>query len=121
MPCESAAEGLDQLFEFEPHLMNELLALIEIHLRIVAGEAVACSADGKSLFIQQAADLANDQHILALVIPAIAAALDRLELREFLLPIAQHVRLDAAEVADFTDGEIALPRNRRQVAIISLV
>src|ERR1700726_3215777 len=91
--CESAAEDFDQLFEFEPHLMNELLALIEIHLRIVAGEAVARAADGKPLFIQQAAYLPNDQHVLALIVAAVPAALDRLELREFLLPIAQHMWL----------------------------
>ena len=93
--------------------MNELLALIEVHLRIVAGEAVPCAANGKSLFIQQAADLPNDQHVLTLIIPAIAAALDGLELREFLLPVAQHMRLDPAQVADFTDGEIPLSRDRR--------
>src|SRR5580693_3267796 len=34
----SAAKDFDQLFQFEPHLMNELLALIEIHLRVVAGQ-----------------------------------------------------------------------------------
>src|SRR5882757_170137 len=30
-----AAKNFDQFFQFEPHLMNQLLALIEIHLRIV--------------------------------------------------------------------------------------
>src|ERR1700726_2843890 len=57
----SAAKNLDQLFQFEPHLMNELLALIEIHLRIVAGQTVARAADRKPLFIQQAANLTNDE------------------------------------------------------------
>ena len=33
--------------------MDELLALVEIHLRIVAGEAVARPADGEPLFVQQ--------------------------------------------------------------------
>jgi len=118
-PRALAAKNLYQLFQFEPHLMNELLALIEVHLRIVAGEAVPRSANGKPLFIQQAAYLPNDQHILPLIIPTVAAALDGLELGEFLLPIAQHMRLDAAQVADFTDGEVPLPRDRRQFAIIA--
>ena len=109
----SAAKNLDQLFELEPHLVDELLALIEIHLRIVAREAIPCSADGKSLFIQEAADLPNDQHVLPLIIPPVAAALDGLELREFLFPVAQHMRFDAAQVADFTDGEIPLSGDRR--------
>jgi len=108
-----AAKNPDQLFQLQPHLMNELLALVEIHLRVVAGEAVPCAANGKPLFIQQAAYLPNDQHVLALIIPAVAASLDGLELGEFLFPIAQHVRFDAAQVADFTDGEIPLSRDRR--------
>src|SRR6267142_6871978 len=63
LPRPSAAQNLDQLFQFEPHLMNELLALIEIHLRIIAGQAVARAPDRKTLFIQQAANLTNDEHI----------------------------------------------------------
>jgi len=93
--------------------MNELLTLIEIHLRIIAGEAVPCSADRKSLFIQQAPDLPNDEHILALIVPPVAASLDWFELGELLFPIAQHMRFDAAQVADFADREVALPGNRR--------
>src|SRR5260370_308887 len=101
--------------------MNQLLALVEIHLRVVAREAVPCAADGEPLFIQQAPYLPNDQHVLALIVPAVAAALDGLELREFLFPIAQHMRFDAAQVADFTDGEIPLSRDRREFAIVGLV
>ena len=114
-----AAKNLDQFFQFQPHLMNELLALIEVHLRIIAGEAVPCAANGEPLFIQQAPYLPNDQHVLPLIVPAVASALDGLELREFLLPIAQHMRFDAAQVADFTDGEIPLPRDRRQFTIVA--
>jgi hypothetical protein len=114
-----AAKNLDELFEFEPHLMDELLALIEVDLRIAAGEAVPCAADSKALLIQEAANLPNDQHVLALIVPAVTAALDRLQLREFLLPIAQHMGFDAAQVADFADGEVALPRDRRQFAIVA--
>ena len=56
-----AAQDLDELFELEPHLVNQLLALIEIHLRIVAREAVARAADGEALLVQQTANLANDR------------------------------------------------------------
>jgi len=113
VPLSLAAKNLDELFELQPHLMDELLALVEVHLRIVAGEPVPGSADGKALFIQQAADLPNDQHVLALIIPAVAAPFDGLELREFLLPVAQNVRFHAAQVADFADGEVPLSRDRR--------
>jgi len=114
-----AAKNLDQLFEFQPHLVNQLLALIEVDLRIVAREPISRAADRKSLFIQQAANLPDNQHILALVIASIAAPLDRLQLRKLLLPIAKHMGLDAAQIAHFTDGEVALPRYRRQFAIIA--
>ncbi len=99
--------------------MDELLALIEIDLRIVAGEPVPGSANRKSLFIQQAANLPNDQHVLPLVVAAIAAALHGLELREFLLPVAQHVRFDAAQIAHLAYREVQLPGNRRQFAIVA--
>ena len=114
-----AAQNLDQLFQLQAHLMDQLLALIEVHLRVVAREAIASAADREPLFVQQAANLPNDEHVLALVITPIAAALDRLELREFLLPIAKHMGFDAAQIAYFADREIALPRNRRQFAIIA--
>jgi len=115
----SAPKNLDQLFEFQAHLMNELLALVEIHLRIIAREAISGAANGKSLLIQQAADLPNDQHVLSLVIAAIAAPLHRLELRKFLFPITQHMRLDAAQIAHFADREVAFSRDRGQFAIVA--
>ena len=51
---------------------------------------------------------------MVLVIAAVAAALDRLELGEFLLPVAKDVRLHATQFADFADGEVALGRDGRQ-------
>jgi len=46
-----AAKNLDQLFEFEPHLMDELLALIQIDLRLAAREPITGSANRKTLFV----------------------------------------------------------------------
>ena len=92
----------------------------DVGARLLAVELVARAADGEALVVQQAADLADDDHVLALVVAAVAAALHRLELRELLLPIAQHVRLDAAQLADFADGEVALAGDRRQLRRYSL-
>jgi hypothetical protein len=61
-PSPSAPQDLDQLFQFQPHLVDELLALIEVDLRVVAGEAVAGPADGEALFVQEAPYLADDQN-----------------------------------------------------------
>ena len=115
----SAPQDLDQFLEFQSHLMDQLLALIQVHLSIIAGQAVARPADGKPLLIEQAANLSDDEHVLALIIAAIAAALDGLELRELLLPVTQHVGFDAAQVADLTDGEVALAWNGRKFAIVA--
>jgi len=49
-----------------------------------------------------------------LVIAAVSATLHRTKLAELLLPVAEHMRLHQTKFADFTDGEIALCRDRRQ-------
>ena len=93
---DSAPQNLNQFLEFQAHLVNQLLALIEIDLRIITRQPIAGSADGKALLIEQAANLPNDQYVLALIVAPVAAPFDRFELRKFLLPIAKHMRLDAA-------------------------
>src|SRR5258706_1398066 len=100
--------------------MNQLLALVEVHLRVVAREAVPCAADGKPLFIQQAPYLPNDQHVLALIVPAVAPALGGPEVREILLPITQHMRVDAPPVPYFTHSEITPSPGRRPITNFSL-
>ncbi len=52
---------------------------------------------------------------MVLVVAAIAAALYWLELRELLLPVSQHVRLDRAQIADLPDGEVAFGGYSRQL------
>ena len=59
-------------------------------------EPVARPVDGESLLVEQVADAADQQYLVVLVVAAVAAALYRLELRELLLPITQHMRLDRA-------------------------
>ena len=56
------------------------------------------------MIIQETADLTDNNHILTLIIASIAAPLDRLQLWKLLLPIAQHMRLDPAQIADLPDA-----------------
>src|SRR5947208_5343426 len=42
-------------------------------------------------------------HLVVLVIPSVTPSLHRLQLGELLFPVAQHVRLDGAQVADFPE------------------
>src|SRR5215472_12861227 len=58
-PEISASQDLHQLFELDPHLLDDLLALREIGARFLAGELVARAADGEALVIEQAPDLAD--------------------------------------------------------------
>src|SRR4051812_44243972 len=71
------------------------LAALRIHII----QAVARAADGEAFFVKQFADAADEQDFVMLVVAPVAAPLDGLELRELLLPIPEHVRFDAAQLA----------------------
>src|SRR5690348_17056034 len=77
-----AAQQLEDVLELGADLPNDLLALARVGARLVAHQALAGAADREPLFVEQAANLANDQHVLALIVAAVAAALDGFELRE---------------------------------------
>src|SRR5690606_23896939 len=117
----SPLEELQHFLELHPHLADDLRG----HGRFLAGalafQAQAGAADGVALLVQQAADLADHQHVVALVVAAVAAALDRLQRRELGLPVAQHVRLHVAQLADLADGEVALGRDRREFAVAARI
>src|SRR6202162_2004354 len=116
--CTLAPQDPQHLFEFHAHLAHDLLALRGVAARFIARELVASTTDREALVVQQTADLTDDDDILPLVVAAIATPLHRFELRKFLLPVAQHVRLHAAELTDLADGEIPLSRYRRQFVIV---
>ena len=114
----STPQQPQDLLEFEPRLADDLLALGAVAAGLFARELVARTADREALLVEQAPDLADDDDILALVIAAVAAALHGLELRELLLPITQHMRLDATELGDLADREVTLAGDRRQLVVI---
>ena len=73
-----AAQNLKDLFKFRAYLLDNLLTLRHIRLGVVAGQALARSADREAFVIQKTTNLTNDQDVLALVIASVAASLDRL-------------------------------------------
>ena len=77
-------------------------------------QLVARAANGVAVVVEQLTDTADHQDFMVLVIAPIATPFDGFELRKFLLPIAQHMRFDAAQVAHLTDGEVAFRRDFRQ-------
>src|SRR5262245_6859847 len=83
-------------------------------------QAVARAADGEAFLVEQLADAPDEQHLVVLVVAAVAAPLHRLELGELLLPIAQDVRLHPAKLAHLNDGEVALRRDRRQLRSLAV-
>src|SRR6516162_1644902 len=85
-----------------------LLGQVDLRNEGVRFEPVAGAVDGEALLVEEVADAPDEQDFVMLVVAAVAAALDRFELREFLLPVTEHVRFDRTEVADLADGEVAL-------------
>ena len=83
-----------------PARMNELL------------KAVASPADRETLVVEEVTDSADHQHLMVLIVAAVATSLDRPKLCEFLLPITKHVRLDTTKLTHLTNGEVALGWNR---------
>src|SRR5690606_545208 len=114
----SAALQREDYLERRPDLTDDLLALREIRARFLSGQALTRAADREALFVEQAADLPDDQHVLPLIVAAVAPALDGLELRELLFPVPENVRLYAAKLADLADREVPLSRDRRELAVI---
>jgi len=90
-----AIEQLQNLLKFMAQLVNDLVALGGVLLGAVTRELQPGTDDGETLFVEEAADLAHHEDIMALVVAAIAAAFDWVKLEEFLFPVTQHVRLDA--------------------------
>src|SRR5690606_26698085 len=117
----SAPQQLTQVLQFHAHLLDHLGGQAGLDLAGLALQALAGAGNGVALFVQERADLPDHQHVMALVIAPVAAPLDRLEAGEFRLPVAQHVRLDVAQLADLTDGEVALGRDRRELAVTAWV
>ena len=103
-----ALEDVQQLFQFHAHLSHDLLALTHVFLGLFPGQALARTADGETLLVQETANLADHNDVMPLVVAPVATPLDRLELRKFLLPVAQHMRLDATQIADFPNRKISL-------------
>ena len=106
-------EDVEDLFHLHDHLLDELMILGGL-LRVgAAGKLLTGATDGEALIVQQAADLADHQHVLALIVTTVTATFHGLELGKFLFPVAQHVRFYVTQVTDFTNGEIAFSWNRR--------
>src|SRR6185437_12893539 len=115
------AQQLQQLLQFQPHLAHDLVRDGRFHPALLAFQSRARAGDGEALVVQQRADLPDHQHVVALVVAAVAAPLHRVQRRKFLLPVTQHVRLDRAQVADLANREIPFGGNRGKFVIVALI
>jgi len=104
-----ATQYPEDLLEFHPQLADDLLALTHVRLGFLAHETLPGAADREAFIIQKAADLTDDQNVLALIVTPVAAPLDGLKLWELLFPVTQHVRLDRTKFTYLSDSEIAFP------------
>ena len=53
------------------------------------------------------------KHLVVLVVASVTPTLHRAQLRELLLPIPKARKVDATQIADFTDGEVTFGGNGR--------
>ncbi len=111
----SALEDVEDVFEFNSQLADDLLALVDVDLGLFTRQFLSCATDGKAVLVEQAPDLADEYDVLALVVAAIATALEGFQAGKFLLPVAQHVWFDTTQVAHLANGEISFPRYRGEV------
>src|SRR5690606_38463336 len=102
-------EQLQNLFELDAQLPDDLLALGRVLPGAVARQLLASTGNGEALVVKQAADLADDDDVMPLVVTPVATALYRLELGKLLLPVTQNVRLDAAQLGNFPIVKYFLP------------
>ena len=78
----SSTQDLEEFLELQAELLDDLLTLADIFPGFRSGQLLACPPNGESLLIEQAANLADDQDILTLVIASVATTFYRLELGE---------------------------------------
>ena len=95
-------------------LPGKLVRLGHVDAGLLAVQPLAGAPDRETLVVQQIADAADHQHLMVLVIAPIAAPLHGTQLRELLLPIAQNMGLDATQLRDLTNREVALGRDGRK-------
>ena len=107
-------DGLEPIVIFVQIRIGELVVRRIVTRVMAIDEPVARPADRESLLVKKFANPPDQQHLMVLVIAPIAAPLHRLELGEFLLPVAQHIRLDAAQLAYLADREVAFGGDRRK-------
>ncbi len=72
-----AAQDVKKLLEFHAYLFDDLLTLGYIRLRILASQPLSCATNRKTIIIQEATYLTNDQNVLTLIITTIAAPFHR--------------------------------------------
>ena len=77
----------------------------------VAGLISPRPLDGKTLFVEELADMENQFHIFAAVEPMPGLGLYRPQPGEFRFPIAQDKRFGASQFADFANAKIQLIRD----------
>src|SRR5690606_33537815 len=74
MMC-SGTQDVEHIFQLDDHLPDQLVIMGGLLAIGTFGELLARTTDGVTLIVQQAADLADHQHVLALVVAPVAAPL----------------------------------------------
>src|SRR5262245_21242443 len=113
---QNSQHGL-QLF---PHLVHHLRLEcpprggLELARPAVLIDALTRAFDGVLLGVEKMLDQHDELDLTGLVHPVARAVFCRVEKSELTLPVAQHVRLEVSQCADFSDRVELLYRSRRR-------
>ena len=117
---QSGTQIAQRCLDLCANLMHQSLVAVDLDLTLLLMDRrltkpVARARDRETFLVEQLPNSPDQQHLVVLVVAPVSTALDRLQLGELLLPVTQHVRLDATQVADLADRELALRRDRGQI------
>ena len=113
---ESGAQNVQYLLDIAAHRHGKFIRCALVCIRRLIKTCTG-AADGEALLVEQLPNAPDQQDLMVLIVAAVAATLDWLELCELLFPVTQNVRLDATQLAYFTNREVAFCGYWRQLGL----
>ncbi len=111
----TSAQNFENLGQFGAQLQRRYRPALGRTAIGVVLEPLPRAVDGEAFIVEKFSDAPDQQNFMVLVVASVAATLDGPKLGELLLPIAQNVRLDGAQLGNLANGEVSLGGDGREV------